>query len=76
MFNNFGAINGVRVIYSDRVLEDTDVRLFPKSKNRSNRILKKLKNRFGGEFKKQPCIWKTEAGIIAHPSFRSRIQSL
>lgn len=68
----FGSIP---IIFSDNALEETDVRLFPKSRNRSARIHKKLVKRFGGEFRKVPCIFKTPQGFIAHPSLRQQIEA-
>lgn len=66
--------NGLRLIYSMHALKEGTVRTFPVSKNRSRRIHKKLCKRFGGEFRKEPCIWKTPDAIIAHPSFKSQIE--
>lgn len=64
---------GLPVTFSEYALEATDVRLFPASKHRSKRIVKKLVKRFGGEFKKQPCIWKTPQGFIVHPALREQL---
>ena len=66
---------GTRIIFDMNALEATQERLFPESKHRSKRIHKKLVKRFGGEFRMQPCMWQTPIGIIAHPSFRSQIES-
>ncbi len=65
---------GLPIIVSEHALEETDVRLFPESKNRSRRIHKKLVKRFGGEFRKVPCIWKTPQGLIMHPVMYQRFQ--
>lgn len=69
---------GFPVRWDVNALEATQVRLFPASKHRSERIRKKLIKRFGGEFKMQPCIWKIETRfgpqIIAHPSFRAEFE--
>lgn len=62
------------IIYSVNALEETNERLFPESKHRSKRIHKKLVKRFGGEFRKKPCIFQTPQGIIAHPSYREEIE--
>ena len=62
-----GMFGGVKIIVSDRALEETDVRLFPHSPHRSKRIRKKLIKRFGGEFKKVPCIFRTSNAVIMHP---------
>lgn len=66
---------GVPLTYSVHALEATEERLFPASRHRSRRTRKKLIKRFGGEFKKVPCIWQTPHGIIAHPSFKARIEA-
>lgn len=65
---------GIRLISSPYALKDSDVRLFPESKNRSARIHKKLVKRFGGEFKKVPAIFITDDTIIAHPEMTHLIR--
>ncbi|WP_457663654.1 hypothetical protein [Sinorhizobium medicae] len=65
---------GLRITFSLAALEDTKERLFPTSRHRSRRIHKKLVKRFGGEFKRVPCMWKTPAGIIAHPAFKDQLE--
>ncbi len=65
---------GVKIIVSPHALEETDERLFPKSRYRSKRIHKKLCKRFGGEFRKVPCIWKTPQGLVCHPDMYSRLK--
>lgn len=67
------SINGMQIIFSSAALTETDVRLFPESKHRSERIRKKLIKRFGGEFVKEAAMYKVGDKIIAHPSFRSQI---
>ena len=69
-----GHFAGVRITFSELALRDTEERLFPRSRHRSARIRKKLIQRFGGEYRKEPVIWQTPAGIIAHPSFRKAIE--
>lgn len=64
----------VRITFSEHALRDTEERLFPRSRHRSARIRKKLIKRFGGEYRKEPVIWQTPAGIVAHPSFRRAIE--
>lgn len=64
----------MKIIYDLNALENTNERLFPASKNRSARILKKLIKRFGGEFKKQPVIFKIGNKFIAHPIYKHRIE--
>ncbi len=66
---------GYRIIFDMNVLEETDVRLFPASRSRSARIRKKLIKRFGGEFRKQPCMWRVGNVIYAHPSYKARLQA-
>jgi hypothetical protein len=63
-----GIMLGLRVICTPQALKDSDVRLFPISKNRSRRIHKKLVKRFGGEFKKVPAIYKAGDTLYAHPN--------
>lgn len=67
---------GMRIIFSEYALEATDVRLFPASKHRSKRIHKKLVKRFGGEFRKQPCMFRQGDTLIAHPVYRAELQRL
>lgn len=65
---------GMRITVSEFALKDTNERLFPESKNRSRRIHKKLLKRFGGEFRKVPCVWRTPQGIIMHPTLYAEFQ--
>jgi hypothetical protein len=69
MFN----INGLKITFSEHAMADTTERLFPASRHRSKRIHKKLVKRFGGEFRKVPCIYKTPSGIVMHPSYRAEL---
>lgn len=64
----------IDIIVSDHALEETDVRLFPESRHRSQRIRKKLIKRFGGEFQKRPCIFKMGNKFFAHPAMYARLQ--
>lgn len=68
-----GTFRGVRVFVSESCLEDTEVRLFPESKNRSARIRKKLIKRFGGEYERQPCMYLTPHGYFCHPTLYRRL---
>lgn len=65
---------GIQLIVSPHALKDSDVRLFPESKNRSKRIHKKLVKRFGGEFKKVPAIWQIEDRLVVHPSLMHSVR--
>ena len=65
----------MKVIFSENALEETDIRNFPLSKHRSRRIQKKLVKRFGGEFKKVPCMFKTPVGFIVHPNLKPKIEA-
>lgn len=64
----------MQIIVSEYALEETDVRLFPASKNRSKRIHKKLVKRFGGEFTKRPCVYRAGDRLIMHPVMYERFQ--
>ena len=64
------------LVYSTIALKETTERLFPRSKHRSRRILKKLLKRHGGEFRRQPAMWRIGNTIYAHPSFRSQLEAL
>lgn len=64
---------GMQIVFSDAALDATNERLFPASKHRSRRVHKKLVKRFGGEFRKRPCMWRMGDKIIAHPSFRAEV---
>lgn len=63
------------IIVSEHALKDSDQRLFPESKHRSPRIHKKLVKRFGGVFRKVPCIYHTPQGIIMHPAMYAEFQA-
>jgi hypothetical protein len=65
---------GIQMIVSEFALKDSDVRLFPESKNRSPRIHKKLVKRFGGEFKKVPAIWQIEDRLVVHPALMHSVR--
>lgn len=62
-----------RIIITPDVLKDTDERLFPQSRNRSRRIHKKLVKRFGGEFRKVPCIVEIGDTMYVHPSIEAEL---
>lgn len=68
--NNFG----VRIMVSDHALKDTDQRLFSASRHRSKRVHKKLIKRFGSEFKRVPCIYKTPQGLAVHPTMYAQLK--
>jgi hypothetical protein len=61
------SIYGLRIIFDTYALEATTERLFPESRHRSKRILKKLRIRIGSEYRMQPA-----CGAIAIPSSRIR----
>lgn len=65
---------GIQMIVSEFALKDSNVRLFPESKNRSARIHKKLVKRFGGEFKKVPAIWQIEDRLVVHPALMHSVR--
>ncbi len=65
---------GMQIIYSAAALKDTDVRLFPVSRHRSKRIHKKLVKRFGGEFKREPAIFRMGDKWIVHPVYKREIE--
>lgn len=67
---------GVRVIFTETALEKSAERLFPESKHRSKRILKKLLRRFGGEFRMVPAIFMINGEIYAHPAHRANFKAL
>ena len=67
----------MRIIYDHNVLKESTERLFPLSRHRSARIRKKLLKRFGGEFRKVPCMWQVggSGGVLyAHPSFKAKLE--
>ena len=65
---------GVRIISEPRALKETRERLFPESRHRSARVKKKLINRFGGEFRMEPCLFRLADGtIIAHPALYRQV---
>lgn len=68
-------LGGMEIIVSENALEETDVRLFPASKNRSRRIHKKLVKRHGGEFVKRPCIYQMGGKFIAHPVMYAKMKA-
>lgn len=66
---------GMRVISDPNCLEETDERMFPVSRHRSARVRKKLLRRFGGEFRKQPAMFKIGQTIICHPAMYAKLKA-
>ena len=66
--------NSLRVIFDYNALENSNIRLFPFSKHRSKRLRKKLIKRYGGEYRKQPCMWRVGDTIYAHPTFKTQLE--
>lgn len=64
-----------RIVFTANALAETEERNFPASRNRSKRIYKKLVKRFGGEFRKEPAMWRVGGVIYAHPALKGRINS-
>jgi hypothetical protein len=69
------SIYGLRIIFDTYANEATTKRLFPESRYRSKRILKKLIIRFGSEYRMQPCMWRHRDTIFAHPSLRAQLEA-
>lgn len=65
---------GMRVISDSKCLQDTDERMFPISRHRSARIHKKLIKRFGGEYRKEPAMFRAGNVIIAHPALYNEVK--
>jgi hypothetical protein len=63
------------IVFSMHALKPTDERLFPVSRHRSRRILKKLIKRHGGEFRMAPAIISIGKTIYAHPAFRASLRA-
>lgn len=66
---------GIKIIYTEHALRDSEERNFPESRHRSARIKKKLIKRYGSEFVRVPCAFRTGDRLIVHPSMRSRIEA-
>lgn len=66
---------GVKINYVEHALAETTERNFPASRHRSKRIHKKLVKRHGGEFRKEPAIFRYGDTWIVHPSFRPQIEA-
>lgn len=64
---------GLRILFDPNALADTTQRLFAASSHRSRRVRKKLIKRFGGEFLKEPAMFRHGGTVIAHPSFRAAL---
>lgn len=65
---------GMRVISDSNCLQDTNVRAFPVSRHRSARVHKKLIKRFGGEYRKEPAMFRAGNVIIAHPALYNEVK--
>lgn len=70
----------MQIMFDPNCLKETTERLFPTSRHRSARVRKKLVKRLGGEFKKEPAIFRildARTGLerfVAHPSYRAEIE--
>lgn len=56
------------IIEAHSAIAETTERLFPESRHRSARILKKLIKRYGSEFRKEPAVFRIGNTIYAHPA--------
>ncbi|MBR0945246.1 MULTISPECIES: hypothetical protein [Bradyrhizobium] len=63
-----------QIIVTPNAIKDTDERLFPASRNRSPRIHKKLVKRFGGEFRKVPCVIQIGDKMYVHPAIEAELK--
>lgn len=66
---------GVEIIVSGWAMMETDERLFPASRHRSDRITKKLIKRHGGVFKKKPAVFRRGNQLIIHPVLYESLKS-
>lgn len=69
-----GRVAGMPVIISEHALETTKERLFPESRHRSRRILKKLTRRYGSEFKQVPAMFLIHGEIYVHPNVWEQVK--
>lgn len=67
-------LNGVQIIISDAAVKVTDERLFPFSRHRSQRIRKKLLQRFGGEFRVEPACYQMGDRFVVHPVMAEKLR--
>lgn len=65
-----------RVFVTLDATEDTDERMFPESRHRSKRLLKKLLKRFGHEYRQRPAVFETDEAIMVHPALANEYQRL
>lgn len=63
-----------RFIITPNAVKETEERLFPFSRHRSRRIHKKLVKRFGGEFRKMPCIIQIGDTMYVHPAIDAELK--
>lgn len=66
-------VRGLQVVFTPHAVEKTDERLFPFSRHRSRRVLKKLIKRFGAEFRTKPAMYRVGNKLLAHPALQSEI---
>lgn len=66
-------VPALRVFESVHAVEPAG-RLFPESKHRSRRVLKKLIRRHGGEFVMKPCSYMMGDTLVAHPSIAKKLR--
>lgn len=61
--------------FTPDAVKPTDERLFPVSRHRSRRVLKKLLKRHGGEFRMAPAILFVGYTVYAHPSYSASLNA-
>lgn len=66
-------VPALRVFESVHAVEPAG-RLFPESRHRSKRVLKKLIRRHGGEFIMKPCSYMMGDTLVAHPSIANELR--
>lgn len=73
--NSTEPFGGVRIVSDPNALKATAERLFPVSRHRSRRTLKKLVKRHGGEYRMAPAMYQlTPSLIVAHPALYEAVR--
>lgn len=61
-------LGGMKVVQGLEYVQQSEERLFPESRHRSQRVHKKLVRRFGGEFRMVPATFQYGDTLFMHPA--------
>ena len=69
--HSMGAFGGLRVIVSEHAQES--FRIFP-DKKRTKRRMRRLRGKWGSEYRVRPMAYRTPHGLVCHPSIAAKLR--